>query len=125
MPPVFRHVPPLDLMNAMCKACGLTDVHDSKAFLKERIQLDLFQNYLPELEPYYVPCKARDFLLLPLTPQRAIVILRHVLKAHDKLLDSFEKSMHTKRLVWYRILSKLDTSDSMKEENKEICVEFV
>ena len=124
MPPVFRHVPPLDLMNAMCKACGLTDVHDSKAFLKESIQLELFQNYLPELEPYYVPCKARDFLLLPLTHARAIVILRHVLKAHDKLLDSFEKSMHNKRMVWYRILSKLDANQE-GEESKEICVEFL
>jgi hypothetical protein len=119
MPPVFRHVPPPDLVNDLCKACGLTDVSDSKAFLKEGISLDTFQHCLPELEPYYVPCKARDFLLLPLTPQRAIVILRHVLKAHDKLLDSFEKSMHNKRMVWYRILSK------QENEGKEICVEFL
>jgi hypothetical protein len=122
MPPVFRHVPPLDLVTTLCKACGLTDVHDSKAFLKESIQLDTFQQCLPELEPYYVPCKARDFLLLPLTPQRAIVILRHVLKAHDKLLDSFEKSMHNKRMVWYRILCKREETT---EESKEICVEFL
>jgi hypothetical protein len=122
MPPVFRHVPPSDLVNTMCRACGLTDVHDSKAFLKESIHLESFQHCLPELEPYYVPCKARDFLLLPLTPQRAIVILRHVLKAHDKMLGSFEKSMHNKRMVWYRILCKIEENT---EENKEICVEFV
>jgi hypothetical protein len=124
MPPVFRHVPPPEIVNDLCKACGLTDVSDSKAFLKEGICLRSFQDCLPELEPYYVPCKARDFLLLPLTPQRAIVILRHVLKAHDKVLDSFEKSMHNKRMVWYRILSKLDANRE-GEESKEICVEFV
>lgn len=121
MPPVFRELPPPTLICELCTLWNLGGMDDSKAFLKESVHLDELQVLLPQLEPYYIPCKARDFLYSNLTPTRALTILRHCLKAHGRLLDSFEKSTHGKRLVWYRILPKHSEEES---DTKDICVEF-
>jgi len=121
MPPVFREGPPSSLVAELCSTWNLSGIDDSKAFLKESVKLEEFQALLPQLEPYYIPCKARDFLHSPLTPSRALTILRHCLKTQERLLLSFEKSNHGKRLIWYRIVSKMEEKDS----NDEICVEFI
>ncbi len=119
MPAIFREHPPVELVDAFCKAYGLRGIDDSKAFLKESLTLSAIEELLPLLEPYYMPCKAKEYLLSPLTPATAITILRHILRSQDIQLDRFEKSIASKKSTWYRILPK-----ETQQESNPLCVEF-
>jgi hypothetical protein len=120
MPPVFRHPPPIELALKLLHTVGLQTFHDTTTFLKETIQLREFETLLPELEPFYIPCKAQDFLHSSLTPKRAITILRHVLRAHGVNLCSVEKTFSNQKVLWYQLSTPSTTA--IPEEG--ITIEF-
>ena len=103
MPPVFRKTPPEDIILKVLKAFGLTSLHDASWFSKSHVRLDLLEEVLLELEPYYIPCKARDYLYTSLTQIRAITILRQVLKVYDIHLQTSERGRGNVKTVWYHL----------------------
>jgi hypothetical protein len=123
MPPVFRQTPPSELLDLLCKCFYLRSKDDPTPFTKTSINLDAIDELLPELEPYYVPCKAQIYLFEPLTFTRALVILRQVLKSHGLLLKSFEKTQGNEKVTWYQIKLATTTSLPVKEENFTISFE--
>ncbi len=106
MPPLFREKPPLTLVEQIVRTCGVERLGDATWFTKQQIQLTQFSEFLPELEPYYVPCKAAEFLHPPLTPARALTILRHILRVYNAQLLSSEKSRGGSKSIWYQIQSE-------------------
>ena len=86
MPPVFRKIPPLELVEQILKTVGLCSITDFSVFNKQQIQLEEFESLLPLLEPYYIPCKAEEYIHSPLTHHRAITIIIQLLKAHSLTL---------------------------------------
>ena len=72
---------------------------------KQHIHLKIFEELLPQLEPYYIPCKARLYIYNnPFTPAHAITILRQVLKVHSHTLKASEKTRGGEKTIWYQIL---------------------
>lgn len=103
MPRLFRLNPPIELVNKIVQTCGVQSIHDTTWFSKQHIQLNRFENYLPELEPYYIPCKAEEYLYALLTLQRCITILRQILRPHQTTLVSKEKTRLSEKEIWYQL----------------------
>lgn len=103
MPKVFRAVPPVELVERFLQGFGLHTVNDGASFTKNHIKLDILENVLPEIEPYYIPCKALEFIHKPFTVSRSITILRQLLKAHDRMLTTIEKTRGSKKMIWHQI----------------------
>jgi len=106
MPPIFRINPPSDLVKELISAFGLKGLDDAGWFTKEHVRLDILESILPELEPYYVPCKA-EHLHKELTSLSAITILRQVLKTQGVTLKSSERG----RGMWYHIQAPTTVSN--------------
>jgi hypothetical protein len=104
MPPVFREVPPIELVNQCLGCIGLYGIQDSSQFNKQSINITKFEEVLPFLEPYYLPCKASDYLYTtPFTHNNVLTILRQVLKIHNAVLKYSEKSTGGVKNTWYQI----------------------
>ena len=101
MPPVFRELPPLDLVERYLMAYSLRGTNDTTWFTKKGCSLGIAEELLPEIVPYYTPCKAAAEAEV-LTYVSAFRILRHLLKAHGYDLKYVEKSCRGKEL-WYHI----------------------
>ena len=114
MPPVFRECPPLDLVNTFLQTLGLKGVDDYSQFSKQCICTEKFEELLPLLEPYYLPCKANDYLYkTPFTQNNVLTILRQILKAHGATLKYIEKSSLGSKQTFYQI--KIDPSSHLAD----------
>lgn len=112
MPPVFREKPSNELVTRILTSFGLTrGLCDTSWFNKQNIKLLNLEQLLPELEPFYIPCKANDYLNSELTPNRAITILRQILKEYNSKLLSSEKSSAGEKTTWYHIQSYKELSN--------------
>jgi hypothetical protein len=107
---IFRQSPPKELVSQFLQTCGLQSIEDLSPFTKSHIQVKTMETLLPELEQYYIPCKAEEYLHNPLTQIRALTILRQILKPHDITLQTTEKSTGGKKITWYSIQKVLEVT---------------
>lgn len=119
MAPVFREAPSLEIVEQLLKTVGLHGSDDSTWFTKQNISLDKFEECLPVLEPYYIPCKAKEYIHSPLTQIRAITIIRQVLKCYGLGLKAVEKSVKGQKTMWYQIIK-----DLTMREGEEFVISF-
>jgi hypothetical protein len=115
MPKIFRTLPPLDLVEQVFKTFTLTGLTDSTWFSKSMLNIQELERLLPELEPYYMPCKAKDFIHEPLTQARGLTILRQLCKAHAISFTAAERTCAGVKGMWYQITPT---------EPKSITIEF-
>ena len=102
---LFRTKPPILLVEQFLKCANLEKgIRDRTWFTKSCISLQTFEELLPELEPYYLPCASKEYIHSPLTSTRAITILRQILLVNSIELRSIEKSMNGVRGFWYQVL---------------------
>ncbi len=109
MPKLFREIPPIALIEELLLTCGIHSIHDTSWFQKHQIQCEAFEQLLPILEPFYIPCKAREYLYTSLTQARVITILRQILRVHNVNLVSKEKTCGSEKQLWYQ-LQKIQSS---------------
>ena len=102
MPKVFREKPPLTLVEEFIKCLNLQGIDDSTWFSKSCIRLSDFEALLPELEPYYTPCKGL-YLHTPVTHARAITVLRQLINSSNRELISQEKTCGGVKGMWYKL----------------------
>jgi hypothetical protein len=98
---LFRKVPPLELLEELVKALHFEGLEDSRWFQKTDISLEIFEDFLPIIEPYYIPCKAKLFLH-EFTQAKAITVLRHLFRAHAYDIHSQEKVLNQKKITQYQ-----------------------
>lgn len=103
MPAVWREIPPLELVERFLNAYSLSGLNDTKWFTKRSCSLASIEALIPEVYPYYMPCKAVD-LEGPVTLQVAFRTLRHMVKGHGAQILYVEKSCRGKEL-WYHLTS--------------------
>jgi hypothetical protein len=109
MPKIFREDPPLELVEEVVKAFGLTGIQDSTWFSKSHLNVQTLEGLFPELEPYYIPCKAKEFLHPPLTYARGITILKQLCKVHDIHITAAERTCAGVKGMWYQITANCST----------------
>lgn len=126
MPKIFRKDPPIELVVLFLRACGLKSIHDYSWFSKKHIHLKEFEEVLPELEPFYIPCKAAEYLYKVITVNRAITILRQVLRVYNIGLTSKEITRNSEKNVWYQIQPTLSPTftSTTTDTISEILIDF-
>ncbi len=101
---MFRKQPPLELVERVLRCCKLNGLDDKRWFSKEDIPLETLDEWLPFVEPYYLPCKAERYLHGTLTQGNVITILRHILKSNDIELKTQERVVNGKKTTLYQVL---------------------
>ena len=103
--PLFRVQIEKEIVEEFLIHIGFLGLHDKKVFTKFDIPKDKFEEILIQIEPYYIPCKAKRFLY-DLNEGKQITILRHLLRAigYDLLVQ--EKVLHNVKSTTYQIYEK-------------------
>ena len=109
MPKIFREIPPRELLEQWVKAIGMHGLEDRRWFDKTNIFPLILDPLLPLLEPYYYPCKAKQFLSKLDSPFCYITILRQLLHAHGFSLKAQEKTVIGVKGMWYQIQAEFQT----------------
>ena len=126
---IFRLQPPMELITKLIQTFGLKGVEDKRCFTrKDLILIKTVDNILllkPELEKYYLPCKARTYLN-GLTPKNVITILRQCLRTQNYTVNSREKYIKGDKFIIYNIIPQeqknyVSILSSEKEVKKITC----
>jgi hypothetical protein len=99
---LFRKIPPLEFVEEILRACGFLGIKDLRWFLKEELQLESAEDWLPFLEPYYLPCKVERFLY-SFSSDACITVFRHILRPHGYTLVTQERLYKEKKHTMYQI----------------------
>jgi hypothetical protein len=100
---IFREKPPLELVNIVLKFMGFDNgLMDTRTFTKDDLRDESIDEWLPLLEPYYLPCKAKRFLEF-LTKDKFVTIIRHILRVHNFDLRTQERIICGVKRTQYRI----------------------
>jgi hypothetical protein len=100
---VFRRPPPKELVEEILHHCGFSEgLYDIRWFSRDELALETLEEWLPLLEPFYVPCKARRFLD-NFNPARCITVIRHCIRHHGYDLQTHECVYNSKKQTMYQI----------------------
>jgi hypothetical protein len=99
---LFRKEPPRDFIESVLRHMGFLGFHDLRWFSKEEVRLETMEDWLPVLESYYIPCKAKRFIhtWTDVTP---ITILRHILHMYSYRLEKEERLYRGQKTMLYQI----------------------
>jgi hypothetical protein len=110
---IFRKVPSEEFVLDFLHKLNFIGFHDARMFVREDISREVFEELLPHIEPYYLPCKAKRFLY-NLDSHKKITVLRHLLRAVGHDLKAYEKLVYGVKTTVYQIINNtlLDLSGS-------------
>jgi hypothetical protein len=100
---IFRKKPSLAVVQEVLRSLKRTGLEDQRWFSKEEIPLDTLEEWLPLLEPFYLPCKAERYLHGDMTQARIITVLRHICKEHGIEFKSQERLVNGKKTTLYQL----------------------
>ena len=128
---IFRKLPPIDLCMEIIQAFGLESFNDEKEFTRKNIinnnTVNIINSLVPRLSEYYIPCKARSYLLL-IDEKNVVTILRHIAKANGYKVVSKEKYHEGDKFINYQLLSihakEKKPLNGYRAENEEMVVRF-
>lgn len=120
---LFYDIPPIEVINQILLAFGLSNLRDSKEFNKS----DLVSNntvakiieLIPVLTLYYLPCKANIYLR-DITIKRTITILQQHLRLYEHRLSRDERIVDGKKDIFYRIIREKDTKIQIQNEDNTV-----
>jgi len=119
---LFRKIPPQELVNEILAHLKLQGLQERRWFTRDELSLDTLDEWLPILEPYYIPCKAKRFLS-NMTHARLTTIIRHILHPHDYDLRTQERMYKAQKTTMYQIYTTKDVQIDISAN--EMLVEFL
>ena len=103
---LFRKEPPKELVDFILRSTGLLGMIDLRWFTKEELLIKDYEEWLPQLEPYYLPCKANRFLHGEMDHAKIITIFRHIIRPHGYDLHVQERLYKEQKQTLYQIQPK-------------------
>lgn len=103
---LFRAVPSKEVVEDILRELGFSaGLKDLRWFSAEELTLETQETWLPILEPYYLPCKARRFFegKGELDGVRTVTLIKHILSCHDYYLKVQERLYKEKKQTLYQI----------------------
>ena len=101
---LFRKEPSRELVETILIEVGLLGFHDLRWFSRDEIKLNTLEIWLPEIESYYLPCKAKRFIH-KWSSLSIITILRHLLHLYGYTLEKEERLYKGVKQMIYQIQS--------------------
>ena len=101
---IFRKEPSHELTEDILIHMGFIGFHDLRWFARNEINTSKLEEWLPILESYYLPCKAKRFIH-NWTPGSIITVLRHILHSHGYHLKKEERLYNGRKTFLYQIQS--------------------
>jgi len=98
---VFREIPPWIVVSDVLTMLKLS-TEPPFTFQKTAIELSRSPDAVDLLVPYYLPCKANQFLEFT-DEKRWITILRHILTPHGYVIQSHETTRDKKKVILYTV----------------------
>ena len=71
---MFRTTPPIELLEQVFRSLKFSGLSDKRWFSKEELPMESLEEWLPLVEPYYLPCKAERYLHRDITPNGVITV---------------------------------------------------
>ena len=109
----------ISIVEELLSFYGLERLSDSRSFnvttLQELNTISRLNDYIEELEKYYIPCKAKIYLR-NIDEKRCIVILKQILKTHGYTVISSTKSIKGQKHKIYHLV-KIDKTDIVKKSS--------
>ena len=119
---LFRVLPDIEVINSLLQIFGLDTLKDTKFFTKESLKenetVSKLTEMKDELEKYYLPCKAKNYITT-ITEKKSITILRQFIKVHGYTLISKERYIDGKKTSVYRLIEDNKESTPKKSKNKK------
>jgi hypothetical protein len=119
---LFRVLPDIEIIHSLLKIFGLDSLKDTKFFTKgtliENETSQKLTEMKDELEIYYLPCKAKNYVN-NINEKRCITILRQFIKVHGYTLISKERYINGTKMSVYRLIEDNKESTPKKSETKK------
>jgi len=119
---LFRVLPDMEIINSLLEVFGLDTLKDTKFFTKESLKENdtpsKLINMKDQLEKYYLPCKANNYIV-DITEKRSITILRQFIRVHGYALISKERYIDGKKTSVYRLIEDNKESTPKKSKDKQ------
>ena len=115
---LFRKKPSLELVVDILIGLKFSGLNDARLFTKNDIPIEIFEEYLPLLDPYYLPCKSKLFLQ-EFDTNKAVTVLRHLLRAHGYKMRAYEKVHQGAKLTYYQF-----EKERFEDLSGSLCVAF-
>lgn len=119
---LFRKIPPEELVNEILEHLKLHGLQERRWFTRDELCLESVDEWLPILEPYYIPCKAKRFLS-NMTHARLTTIIRHILHPLGYDLRTQERMYKAQKTTMYQIYTTNETHIDISAN--EMLVEFL
>lgn len=100
---MFRKPPPLEIVEHVLRSLKLGSLTDKRWFSKEELNMESLDDWMPLVEPFYLPCKAERYLQREMTQSRTITVIRHLLKANGVDLNVQEKMVNGRKTTLYQV----------------------
>lgn len=127
---LFKAHIPEELFVKIYTCFGIKDIHHEHMFCKtDLVKIDTLGQLSAlkeDLSQYYLPCKARMYLL-ELTINKCITVFRQVLRLFQMTLASRQKYIKHKKTTFYYVVKNTDNKEdihSMKVDNHGVTVNF-
>lgn len=118
-----RHVKDCDAI-AIIQCFDLVDFEDRRMFCKKDLvhihAVSRLEELVPMLRTYYLPCKARVYLE-NLCENRAVTILKQVLRLFRFALVSREKNINGRKVIFYQVQSEGELLVQRQMKKSEVC----
>lgn len=128
---LFKSHIPEDLFIRILNCFGFLNINDEHSFCKVDLAkmstVEKLFNIKDEISKYYLPCKAKLYLG-NLDENKAITILRQVLRLHSMTLISKQKYIKQKKTTLYSIQKKSDEEkpiSNIKIDNEKKVIQFL
>lgn len=94
---LFVTVITIERLNEMAGYFGLTDVDDTRSFnkftIRQRGTMDKFDQNADWIRGLYLPCKAKLYVIVPMSERRCVNVFRQCLRLHGYGLHVQEKNL--------------------------------
>jgi hypothetical protein len=99
---LFRRDPPREFVETILQRLGFQGFNDLRWFRRDDLRQERLEELLPELEAYYLPCKAVRFLHT-WSDHTLLTILRHILRVYEYTLYAEERVSGGEKQTVYQI----------------------
>jgi hypothetical protein len=122
---LFKISPDLEFTEKLLKLFGIKDINDNHSFNRSNLEdlktVEKVKENIEKLLSYYIPCKAKKYILTELNEKKCITILRQFLKIHNHTLISKEKYINGKKMLFYQVIpQQIDILTKNRESEKVI-----